>query len=901
MPLTSGTRLGPYEIVSPLGAGGMGEVYRARDTRLDRTVAIKVLPQHLADTADARQRFEREARAVSALQHPNICTLFDVGSQDGTDFLVMEYLDGETLAERLKRGPLPLDSLLKIAIELAEALEKAHKAGLIHRDLKPGNIMLTKSGAKLLDFGLAKTRAAPTIPSATSMETLLTSAALTISSPASPLTGVGAVLGTLQYMSPEQIGGQEADVRSDIFGFGAVLYEAASGKRAFEGKSSSAIIGAILANNPAPVSSLQPAVPASFDRLVATCLAKEPDDRFQSAHDLKLQLEWVRDFGAQKAAEIPAAARSKSRMAVLAAIAIAALAIATWAGFAISNSNRELPETRTEISSPPDLIFDSIGDSAGSPAISPQGDKIAFVARGVSPGQSLWVRSLDSLTAKRLEGTGGAMHPFWSPDGKSIAFFTATKLNRIGSSGGSIVALADVDNPRGGTWGASDVIVYTPNFQSGLMQVSANGGTSSPATVLDSHKHTTHRWPSFLPDGKHFLYVAMSHTGGRKEDNGIYFASLDGKENHLVLSTDAAGEFASGYLLYHSQTQLVAQPFDPDAGKLSGSAFPIVNNVRHDLGVWRTVASVSQNGNLCYQAGTSNSVGSQLAWFDRSGKPLGKVGERSPQSALRLSPDGNRLALVAGEPLTELWVLDLVRGSRSRLTFEEGTISEPSWAPDGKSLVYPVILQGGDTADIRTKSASGAGAETTLSTEPSAYYFPGISPDGKYLTYIGGPGKNTQSVFAAPLTGDRKPFVVANPPSVGSKILQYRISPNSKWIAYASDESGRNEIYVAPFPAGDGKWQVSTFGAAYVAWRADGKELFMHSLNDEIFAASITEKGTDLEIGTPKLLFKMNVSGVGTPYDVTPDGQRFLLNTSEEEGAAPLFLVTNWLAELKKK
>ncbi len=902
MPLTSGTRLGPYEIQSPLGAGGMGEVYRARDTRLDRTVAIKVLPPHLADTADARQRFEREARAVSALQHPNICTLFDVGSQDGTDFLVMEYLEGETLAERLKRGPLPLDSLLKIAIELAEALEKAHKAGLIHRDLKPGNIMLTKSGAKLLDFGLAKTRVAPTMPSATSTETLLTSAALTISSPASPLTGVGAVLGTVPYMSPEQIGGQEADVRSDIFGFGAVLYEAASGKRAFEGKSSSAIIGAILANNPAPVSSLQPAVPASFDRLVATCLAKEPDDRFQSAHDLKLQLGWVRDFGAQKAAEAPAASRSKSRMALIAAIAIAALAIAAWAALKFANSDNEIPVVRSEISPPPDLMFDTIGDMAGAPAMSPQGDKIAFVARSSNSSKALWVRSLDSLTANRLEGTEGAAHPFWSPDGKSIGFFTPTKLNRIAASGGSVIALADVSNPRGGTWSKDDVIVYTPNFRSALMQVSANGGTPSPATVLDLQKHTTHRWPSFLPDGKHFLYLAMNHSGGQREQNGIYFASLDGKENHLVLATDAAGEYASGYLLYHLQTELVAQPFDPSSGKLSGSAIPIINNVRHDLGVWRTVSSASQNGVLCYQAGTSTSAGSQLEWFDRSGKPLGTVGERTAQNSLRLSPDGKRVALVAGEPLFELWVLDLERGSRTRLTFNEGTVGEPSWTPDGKSVIYPMTTpQGGGNFDIKSKAASGAGAETTLSDVPHAYQFPGISPDGKFLTYAWGSGQKATTLWAVPLSGDRTPLAVIKPPSAQSSIGQYRVSPDSHWVAYVSDESGRNEMYLAPFPSGDGKWQVSAFGAAYAAWRADGKELFMHSLNDEIFAASITEKGTGLEIGTPKLLFKMNVSGVGTPYDVTPDGQRFLLNTSEEEGAAPLYLVTNWLAELKKK
>jgi serine/threonine protein kinase/Tol biopolymer transport system component len=904
MPLSSGTKLGPYEIVSPLGAGGMGEVYRARDTRLGRTVAIKVLPQQLADTLESRQRFEREARAISALNHPHICTLFDVGSQDGTEYIVMEYLEGETLAERLKRGPVPLDALLKNAIELADALEKAHKASLIHRDLKPGNIMLTKSGAKLLDFGLAKSRvihpaASASAASGTQASPLL-SASLTITSPVSPLTGAGSVIGTVQYMSPEQIGGQEADVRSDIFAFGAVLYEAASGKRAFEGKSTSAIVGAILANEPQPVSSLQPAVPASFDRLVGTCLAKDPDERFQSAHDLKLQLEWVRDFGTQKTQVAPA--ESKSRMALIAAIAIVALAAAVWAVLSFSNAHRETRVVRSEISPPPDFTFDTIGDMAGVPAMSPQGDKIAFVATEKNGTKGLWVRSLDSLTALRLEGTDGAAHPFWSPDGKSLGFFTAAKLYRIAVGGGPVMPLADVTNPRGGTWGARDVIVYAPDYRAGLMQVSANGGPSSPATVMDVQKHTTHRWPSFLPDGKHFLYAAMNHGGGRKEDNGIYFASLDGKENHLVLATDAAGEYASGYLLYHSQTSLVAQPFDPSAGQLSGTASPLIGNVRDDTGVWRTVSSASQNGVLCYQPGTSDVGGTELAWFDRSGKPLGTIGQRTWQLSLHLSPDGKRLALVAGEPLFELWVVDLERGSRSRLTFDEGTVGDPSWTPDGKSLIYAVTTpQGGGNFDIRSKSASGAGPERTLSDVPHAYEFPGISPDSKFLTYIWGAGQKNQSLWAVPLTGDRKAFTVLTPPAPQSSILYYRISPDGRWVAYVSNETGRNEVYIAPFPAGEGKWQISNIGAAFPVWRGDGKELFFKSLTEEFYATSIAERGAELEIGAPKLLFKMNVYGVGIPYDVSADGQRFLVNKAEEENAAPLYLVLNWLAGMKKK
>ena len=903
MGLSVGTRLGPYEIVSPLGAGGMGEVYRALDTRLQRHVAIKVLPTHLSSNADLKQRFEREAKAISGLQHPHICTLFDVGSQDGVDYLVMEYLEGETLADRLKRGPIPIAQLIKMGIELSEALEKAHHAGLIHRDIKPGNIMLTKSGAKLLDFGLAKPAAvgAAAVTSGSGSAPLL-SGALTQSSPAAALTSVGTVVGTVQYMSPEQIAGQEADVRSDIFCFGAVLYEAAAGERAFKGKTPSAVVGAILANDPAPVSTLQATVPPAFDRVVATCLAKDAADRFESAHDLKLQLEWVRDFGMTESKGIAATAGSSRKwMFAAAALALVALLLASLLFF---SPEQPVHVVRAEISAPPGTTFDSIGDLAGVPAISPQGDKIAFVGQGSDKIPWLWVRSVDSLSAQKLEGTDGAAHPFWSPDGKSIGFFTPKKLNRVPSAGGPVTALADVTNPRGGSWGKDGVILYCADFRGPLMRINENGGTPTIATTLDAQKHTTHRWPYFLPDGKHFLYFATNHGGGNVLQNGVYFSSLDGKEDRIILTTDSAAEYASGRLLFRSQTALMAQPFNPSSGKLSGIAVPVLNNVRYDSGVWRTVFSVSQDGLLIFQPGTSNAAGTQLAWYDRTGKLLKLVGDKANQTDLRLSPDGKKLTLIAGDPFWEVWVLDLERGGRTRITYNEGTIAEPQWSPDGKTLTFTSSTgQGRGAFDIRIKSSIGGPNSQTLTSrdQVNSYFFPQWSQDGKYFAYIKGDGPQALTLWVVPQSGDKKPFVAVQPPSAQANIIHFRISPDSKWVAYTSDETGRVEVYVAPFPKGEGKWQVSTFGASFPTWRGDSKELYFKGFGDEFYATTIEEKGGQLELGTPHQLFKMNVFGNGFPYDVTADGQRFILNKSEEASAAPLYLVTNWTEDLKKK
>jgi Tol biopolymer transport system component len=900
MALTSGTRLGPYEIHSPLGAGGMGEVYRARDTRLDRTVAIKVLPTHLSADPELKQRFDREAKAISSLQHSNICTLYDVGSQGGVDFLVMEYLEGQTLADRLVKGALPLDQVLKVGSEIAEALEKAHRQGIVHRDLKPGNIMLTKSGAKLMDFGLAK----PELAIAGSAKGQLTPSTPTmnlasLTSAASPLTQKGSIVGTFQYLSPEVLQGSEADARSDIFSLGCVLYEMVSGRRAFEGKSQLGVLTAILEKEPEPIAGSEPPLPPMLERVIRGCLAKDPADRFQSAHDVAMDLRWVADSegdpGEKGAQEV-----KKSWLGLAATLFLACIVVAGLGGFWWSKRAESVQPIHAEIPPPDKFPFDATGDNAGMPVLSPQGDQMAFVGHSAN-AQFLWVRSLKNDAAQQLEGTQGAMHPFWSPDGRYVGFFANGKVNKIAASGGPVSVLADAPTSRGGTWGA-DWIVFSPTFQSGLQKVSAQGGTPTAATVIDKQKHTTHRWPWFLPDGKHFLFLATSHNGGDTKTSGIYFGSVDSTESRLVVATDSAAQYGSGYLLYRANTALVAQPFDPESGKLSGSPVPVVNNIRYDAGVWRSVFAVSQNGLIVYQASTAGTGGTRLVWFDRSGKQLSAVSEPENMATdVRLSPDGKRVAFIQLGAASGVWTLDLERKIKTRITFDQQTVRNPSWSPDGKTLMFSADLANrGGTDEIRSKAADGSGTEKTLTAEQSNYHFPEWSRDGKYLTYLYGDGEKMVSLWAVPVAGDAKPFTVVQPPSPQSNIFMYRVSPDSHWVAYASDESGAYEVYITSFPDGKGKWRASNSGGSNPAWSGNMKELFFRDLTDQFFACALTFKGSEIETGTPQRLFHASVPGVGVPYDVSADGQRLLLDLAEEEESAPLFIVVNWPAELKK-
>ncbi|HLN80795.1 MAG TPA: protein kinase, partial [Thermoanaerobaculia bacterium] len=613
MTLSAGTRLGPYEIEAAVGAGGMGEVYRAKDTRLDRTVAVKVLPSHLAASADVRQRFEREAKTISQLSHPHICALYDVGNQDGVEFLVMEYLEGQTLSERLAKGPLAFDSVLRYGLEIADALDKAHRQGIVHRDLKPGNVMITKSGVKLLDFGLAKAVAPQTARSGASLTALPTQQA------AAELTAEGSILGTLQYMAPEQLEGGEADGRTDIFALGAVLYEMATGKKAFSGKSQASLISSIMGNDPAPISTISPVTPPAFDRVVATCLAKEPDDRWQTAHDMAVQLKWIQAGGpaAGTSAPVPLPGRRAPLLpwaiAAMTTLVLVAVLARDWRR---PTAAREI--TRFSILAPEKTMFTPPGElSSAQMALSPDGRTLAFVANPTGARPILWVRPLDSLTAVPLPGTEEALHPFWAPDGRTIGFFTPTSLKRVEVSGGTPQRLCDAVAGRGGSWSSQGVIVFSHSSPTPLFRVPDTGGESQPATGLDAARaEDRHRFPFFLPDGRRFLFWARSP---RSEHNGIYVASLDSPKARLVLKSDSMGEYAAGYLLtVQHGGMLVAYPFDEESAQVKGNPVRIAEGVLSGNPPGYAPFTVSGASALAYSAPTAKSR--QLVWFDRSGR-----------------------------------------------------------------------------------------------------------------------------------------------------------------------------------------------------------------------------------------------------------------------------------------
>ena len=907
MALTAGTKLGPYEIVSPLGAGGMGEVYRATDTRLDRTVAVKILPEHLAANSEARQRFEREARAISSLNHPNICVLHDIGAQNGTSFLVMEFLEGETLEARLCKGPLPVKLALQYGVQICEALENAHRAGIVHRDLKPGNIMLTSTGAKLLDFGLAKPVVAIVKPTPGRGDLDVTSGA-TLSLPAltakaSPLTQQGSIVGTFQFMAPEVLQGQEADARSDIFSLGCVLYEAISGKRAFEGKSPISVMSAILENEPMPLSQVQPLTPASLEHVVEGCLAKDPSSRWQNAADVGRELRWIANSGASTATAQPEVARKAGRERWLwAAAVVALLGALLW----LATREHPLPPSiRAYLPPPPDTGFDFTGDFSGPSVLSADGTMVAFCARNPKQRSFIWVQSLNELSARKLDGTEGAAFPFWSPDGKYLGFFADGHLKKVPSAGGPIIVLADAPNARGGTWNQDNVILFEPDYRNSLWRVSANGGTPAIVTRLESTRHTTHRWPQFLPDGQHFLFFATSHSGGTEQ--GVYYGSLKDGSFKRVVESDSDGEYASGYLLYHLQSQLMAQRFDPGSGSVSGDPIPVASFVEYDPGTWHATFTARNNGLMLYEPGTKTR-GVQLMWMDRSGKSLGEVSnEGGFKGSGRISPDGKRLVTAEGDPQGDIWVIDLGSGSRTRLTFGGATHLMPSWSSDGKRVVY--VKQSGATlisgTSLCMRLASGGGQEEVLTQSGSGVptlLSPQFTPDGKYLLYTQQSGPTNTEIWALPLTGERKPFPLVKPSSAQARIVQFRLSPDGRWLAYTSTESGREEVYVTHFPSGEGRWQVSQTAGTFPTWRGDGKEIYYVGLSDTTFrAAAVNPKREEFEVGQSQPLFAVNFTApLGVPYDPAPNGQRFMFATYPETIPTPLVVVTNWTGDLKK-
>jgi serine/threonine protein kinase/Tol biopolymer transport system component len=872
----------------------MGEVYRARDTRLDRTVAVKILPKNLSEDPEFKQRFEREARAISSLNHAHICQLFDVGSQDGTDFLVMEFLDGETLAERLRKGPVPLHELSKTGVEIAEALAVAHRAGIVHRDLKPGNIMLTRSGAKLMDFGLAKPASlgAPGSGSAP-----LLSAARTVSgpSPITPLTTAGSIVGTIQYMSPEQIEGKDADARADIFAFGAVLYEMATGKRAFEGKSQISVASAILEKDPEPVSATRKPVSPVLEHVIARALQKDPEKRWQSASDIAAELQWASDPATSLAPDsLPANTVPPPRSRWLLGLASVAV-IAAVLGAVLTLSRRPAENRRLVAALPPpeDLSYDMIGDAGGPPAISPDGVHLVFGAGG-----RLWLRSIETGEVHPVEGTESAEFPFWSPDSRKVAFFSAGKLKTVDASGGAPMTLCDAPNPRGGAWSSKGVLLFTPNIRSALYKVPAAGGVPEPVTTLDTTKHSTHRWPQFLPDGDHFLYLATNHSG-LQEFAGIYLGSLSGSppKTGQLISTGADATYSSGYVLFLRKNDLMAQRFDAGRLQLQGDPVRIADKVVNDQAIWRGVFTASNNGLLVYATGANAIEDAQLTWFDAHGTALGSIGEKGSNDP-RLSHDGHKLALEFGEPNPDIWVFDTSNGLRTRLT-SNGSSSSPVWSRDGKNLAYMAIPEHTSKAQLTTRAADGTGTERRLYAEEVWQAPTDWSPDGKYILYDRGePGAT--DIFVLPLAGDQKPFPFVQTPAWERGGV---FSPDGHWVAYTSRESGRDEVYVAPFPGPGSKWQVSSSGADTPHWRPDGKALIAVN-GDDILEFPITIQQGAIQTGPPKTLFHTAIGQTmlfNASYDVAPDG-RLLVNTLGKSriGIRPLTLLVNWTTGLAK-
>jgi Tol biopolymer transport system component len=878
--LEAGTHLGPYEITGPLGAGGMGEVYRAKDTRLDRTVAIKVLPAHLSSSPDSRQRFEREAKVVSSLSHPHICTLYDVGQHEGTDYLVMEHLEGETLKERLGRGPLPMEQVLALGAQIADALDKAHKSGVVHRDLKPANVMLTSGGVKLLDFGLAKQRLSDSPAETESFREMLTEAP-----DSAPLTVEGTILGTFQYMSPEQIEGREADARSDIYALGAVLYEMATGRKAFVGKTQASLIGAIMHAKPEPVSKLLPLGPPAFDRLVDTCLAKDPENRWGTAHDVALQLEWIAEGGSQVGLPAPVAARRRNRERLAWGVAAAtALAAATFVVLWVRRAPEAPRVVRFELAAPKGLT------DVGSPRLSPDGRYVAFSARDDKGETAIWLRPLNSLTAQKLAGSEGARYrPFWSPDSRHLAFMANGKLKKIPVGGGPAQVICDAPTGADGAWSENGVILFDGQPQDPLLRVPAGGGVATPQIPAGEQPG----WPQFLPGGRRFLFVT---SGASKPE--LKVASLDGGESRTVLTDQSRVEYAPpGYLLYVRENTLVAQPFDAGSAKLTGDPVPLAQDLGVD-NVGLAHFTASSNGVLAFRSGEAG--GGRLVWVDRKGQSEQAVGDPADIRSTALSPDGRWLALClksGGSSATDLWVRDLVRGVTSRFTFNEEDDDAPVWSPDGTRIAYATQRKG--QFDLAVKAVGGTGAEEVLLAADGNQFPTSWSPDGKNLLYITRDPKTSWDIDVLPLEGDRKPHPFLHTPFAE---VRSRFSPNGRWVAYQSNESGRAEIYVQAFPGPGGKWQISTAGGTDPKWGPDGRELFYLAQNKMMRVEVKT--GASFEAGIPAPLFGVALRPitVSSRYLLSPDGKRFLLLGSLlQDTTPPTTVVLNWTAELTGK
>jgi eukaryotic-like serine/threonine-protein kinase len=889
--LKSGALLGPYRIDLLVGSGGMGQVYRATDTRLDRVVALKILPRELAINARFRTRFEREAHAIAALSHPHICTLHDIGQHDGVDFLVMEYLEGETLDARIAKGAIAFEQALTFAIEIADALAAAHAVGIVHRDLKPGNIILTRSGVKLLDFGLAKPAGAAGADAA----------AFTPTMTAPGLTAEGTILGTLQYMAPEQLEGRPADARTDIFACGAIVYEMLTGRKTFEGKSQASLIGAIMHAEPPAILAEQPLTPPALDRAVRTCLRKDPDDRWQSARDLSRELQWIRqDRGTA------VVAHKRSDRIAWAVAALMALALVAVGVRLITRPQPNLQVARFTVAAPAGTLLPPPAQPY-SPTLSPDGTALVF--RVVRKGEPLLaVRSLDALDARIVPGTEGASWPFWSPDSRVVAFFADGKLKKTPVSAGPVQEICDAPAGLGGDWNRDGVIVFLGGETDGFYQVPAGGGVRRSVVSSQNGERFRSR-PQFLPDGRRFLYAV--------NPDSVYLGSLGGEAPREVMKGTPMALYAPpGYLLFYQGNTLVAQRFNSDLKAPLGDPVPLGEGTPGPIfGGGGLAYSVSTTGVLAYKTNPLEGLPDRLGWFDRTGRPLEPIGPFPFETfgGVALSPTGTQLALQTlrgAAPNSELWLFDLIRRRPSQFTFSGGSDRAPVWSPDNQRVVF--ASQRREGPGMYVKGAGGERPEELLLRSDTPGWDEHWPTDwfSKGIVFVKGNRPDTD-IWILPIDGDRTPYPVVREPG---EEIDAKVSPNAKWIAYASRVTygSRPDVYVRSLSPGGAPWRISSAGGRWPRWRQNGTELFYVAGDGNLMAVPIDPNATTLWRGVPKIVLQTGdgITGVGRGLDlgaggprvfgVSPDGQRFLVRlTDGQPSAASIVVVTNWTALMK--
>ena len=882
-----GKKLLHYSLVEKIGEGGMGEVWLARDVRLERDVAVKILPAGFAAQDQLLARFEREGRAISALNHPHICTLYDVGNEEGTHFLVMERLEGESLSERLRKGPLPLDQVLEFGSQIASALDAAHKLGIVHRDLKPDNVMLARSGAKLLDFGLAKPMAEGSQP---------IQGLTDLPTQKQTLTTEGTILGTVQYMAPEQLEGLEADARTDIFALGAVLYEMATGQRAFQGKSKTSLIAAIVSSQPPPISNVMPMTPPALDHVVRRCLEKDQENRWQSAGDIAAQLKWISTEGS-RAGLAPGVKAPRRRgllpwtiAGLMALISIALLVINLGGGSDVA------PLVRASLSPPPDtalIPFHLLGV-----ALSPDGRRLAFAALDPACGRRIWIRHLASMSAEPVAETGGGNYPFWSPDGTHLGFFADGKLKKLDLRGGSPRDLADAPSGRGATWGPDDTILFAPNIRTSIHRIPVSGGTATAVTEYDPDVETTHRWPLFLPDGKHFLYLSRRIVEGKGHVGRLMLAAFDGAEPRILLEDSTNATYIEpGYIVFGRAGDLLARRFDVDTMEFLGEPVPVTTA---KLSFWEpknfAVFTASDDGTIVYLPESARQ--SELRWLDRTGRLLGAIGRPGHYSSPRLSYDGARVVFVRGKPQSEkqdVWVNDLEYGREMRLTYRSGEYNLPRWSRDGSRVAF--VCRPKSVQDLCIK-ATGEASDVEVLYESGDWKGAGsFTPDGRaFLFSEQNPVTDNDILILS--EGEEEPRVLLRTPFDEASA---EVSPNGSRFLYVSDETGRFEVYVRETKEVSQQWQLSVDGGHQPRWRADGREVYFIAADGKVMAVPIQTQPV-FRAGQPKALFALPETPDNlTPLfeDVTPDGQRFLVNLPVEHRTSIDFhAILNWRSML---